>query len=414
MQYPSPDRPFAIKAINKLGGYAQSLGVKVPGLCPEKLIAKACTQTGLSDFGDPSFRTGLDHLVEALESEAHLSQIGRIGTHARLVDCLVVRLKLVEHRKRHPRVAEQKIVRPLFVLGLPRTGTTIFYELLAQDPAHRCPMSWEVDEPMPPARVETYTTDPRIAPVEKKLGQIELLAPGFKAMHEIGATLPQECVAMWASQFWGDVFGTPYHIPSYRRWTLEHGAAEAYRWHHQFLQHMQSEYALERWVLKTPPHLAYLDQLVAQYPDAALVWTHRDPMSVIGSLSSLSCTLRSAMSDQIDPVKTGKHESEYFAGLLARGVAQREAMQDQESRFFDVAFSDIITDPVSVIERMYAHFGFAFSDELRQRMQRYLDNRSREKHGKHSYALEDFGLSKERNGPLFSKYCERYGDFLTT
>jgi len=414
MQYPSPNRPFAIKAINKMGGFAQSLGLRVPSLDPDKLIEKARKQTGLSDFGDASFREGLERLVQAFESEAQLSQIGRIGAHRSLVDHLCTRLRLIDYRKRHAQVAQQKIARPLFVLGLPRTGTTIFYELLAQDPAHRCPMSWEVDEPLPPARPETYATDPRIERVEKKLAQLEVLAPGFKAMHEIGARLPQECVAMWASQFWGDVFGAPYHIPSYRYWTLEKGATEAYRWHYHFLQHMQSEYALERWVLKTPPHLAYLNELVAQYHDAAIVWTHRDPMSVIGSLSSLSCTLHSAMSDHIDPVATGQHESEYFSSLLGRGLAQREAMPDRASRFFDVAFKDIITDPVSIIEKMYAHFGFAFSDELRGRMQHYLDNRPREKHGKHQYKLEDYGLSKAKHGPLFSKYCERYGRFLET
>ncbi len=412
MRYPSPDQPAAVKAINKIGGVAQSLGMKVPGLDPEKLIAKARKRTGLVDLGDDSYHEGLDRLVEALEREARLSQIGRIGTQISLVNYLSNRLNLIEYRKQHTGVARQQIVRPIFVLGLPRTGTTIFYELLAQDLAHRCPMSWEVDEPVPPARLETFATDPRIERVEKKLAQLEVFAPGFKTIHEVGATLPQECMAIWSSQFWGDVFGATYHVPSYRRWTLEEGATEAYRWHEIFLQHAQSEYALDRWVLKTPPHLAYLNELVAQYPDAAIVWTHRDPMSVIGSISSLACTLQSAMSDHIDPVRTGQHETEYYSTLLGRGVSQREAMQDRDSRFFDVAFEDIITDPVSIIERMYAHFGFEFSDELRQRMQRYLDNRPREKHGQHQYALEDYGLSKERHGPLFSAYCERYGQFL--
>lgn len=412
MQYPSPDRPFAIKAINKLGGLVQSRFLRAPGLDPEKLIAKARKRTGLSDFGDDSFREGLERLVAALEGEARLSQIGRIGTRANLLGKLCTRLKLIDHRKRHPEVARQEIARPVFLLGLPRTGTTIFYELLAQDPAHRCPMSWEVEEPMPPAQPETYATDPRIESVEKQLGQVEVLAPGFKAMHEIGASLPQECVAIWATQFWGDVFGAPYHLPSYRRWTLEHGAVEAYRWHHDFLQHMQSGYALTRWVLKTPPHLAYLNELVNQYPDAAIVWTHRDPMAVIGSVSSLACTLHSAMSDHIDPMVTGQHESDYFSTLLKRGLEQREAMPDEDSRFFDVAFKDIITDPVAVIEKMYAHFGFEFSDDLRGRMHSYLADRPRAKHGKHQYELADFGLSKERHARLFSEYCERYGRHL--
>ncbi|MFN8625783.1 MAG: sulfotransferase [Candidatus Binatia bacterium] len=412
MQDPPPNRPFAIKAINKIGGVAQTLGLVVPGLDPENLLATAAKRTGLSDFGDRSFREGLEQLVAALEGEARLSQIGRIGTRARLLDNLCTRLQLIEYRQQHPKVAQQQIVRPLFVLGLPRTGTTIFYELLAQDPVHRAPMSWEVDEPMPPAQRETYASDPRIEQVDRKLAQVEVLAPGFKSIHEIGATLPQECSAMWATQFWGEVFGTPYYIPSFRRWTLEYGAVQAYRWHHQFLQHMQSEYARERWVLKTPPHLAYLNELVAQYPDAVIVWTHRDPLSVIGSVSSLACTLRSAMSDHIDPMATGPLEAEFFAALLKRGLEQREAMPDRSTRFFDVAFRDIITDPVPVIEQMYAHFGFEFSDGLRQRMQGYLASRPREKHGTHRYALEDYGLSAEKHGLLFSEYCERYARFI--
>ncbi len=412
MQYPSPDRPFAIKAINRIGGLGASLGIRLPGLDPDSLIARAQRETGLSDLGDDSFRVGLERLVEAIKSEAQLSQIGRIGAQANLVSELASRLRLVDHRARHIAVAQQKIVRPLFVLGLPRTGTTIFYELLAQDPAHRWPASWEVDEPVPPSRPESFDDDPRIERVEEKLGQVDMLAPEFKAMHEIGARLPQECVAIWGSQFWGDVYGAPYWIPTFRSWTLENGARAAYRWHHDFLQHMQSEHARERWVLKTPPHLAYLDDLVRQYPDAAIVWTHRDPMSVIGSVSSLSCTLRGAMSDHVDPLATGQKESEYFATLLQRGLDQRSAMPDAEKRFFDVSFSDIITNPVAIIEQMYEHFGFEFDDDLRKRMQSYLDSRPRDKHGRHQYRLEDFGLSEPKQGPLFGEYCRRYDDYL--
>lgn len=408
-RYPSPDQPFAVKQINRLGRGLRAVGLLTPRLSPDKLIAKACQQSGLSDFGNESFRLGLDKLCESLEREARLSQIGRIAAHSLLLHNLTLRLQLIEYRKQHPEVARQTIERPLFVLGLPRTGTTILYELLAQDPAHRSPMSWEVLSPVPPAREESFTTDPRIEAAEKHLNEIDLLAPGFKAIHEIGARLPQECVSLLAPHFISDQFGASYFIPEYRRWTLEQDMAAAYQWHYQFLQHLQADYHKTRWVLKTPPHLAYLDAIIKQYPDAALVQTHRDPVDVMGSISSLACTLHSAFSDEIEPMATGQCEAEFFSAMLNQGIASRDAMPDAGSRFFDVQFNDIVSDPIGVIESIYQHFNFSFTPEARAAMQRYLDHRPRDKHGRHQYRLEDYGLSRDQLGVLFGDYCQRFG-----
>ena len=165
----------------------------------------------------------------------------------------------------------------------------------------------------------------------------------------------------------------------------------------------------QRWVLKTPPHLAYLDTLIKQYPDAAIVQTHRAPMEVLGSISSLSCTLHSAFSDDIDPVATGQAEADYFSEMLRLGMEQRAAMADEDSRIFDIQFNDIISDPIKVIENLYSHFGFDFSDRVREAMQDYLNNRPRDKHGEHHYTLEKFGLSQMKHAPLFADYCERFG-----
>ncbi len=409
MQYPSPDQAAAIKLINQLGRGLGVLGLSKPVLLADKLIDQACKQTGLSDFGDDSFRLGLEKLCESLRGEARLSQIGRIGARKMLLANLKIRLQLTAYRKQRPEVAEQNIQRPLFVLGLPRTGTTILYELLAQDPAHRSPLSWEVDNPMPPARAETFTTDPRIDVAEKTLNEIEILAPGFKAIHEIGARLPQECVALLAPHFISDQFGASFFIPEYRRWTLEQDMTAAYQWHYKFLQHLQVDYRKTRWVLKTPPHLAYLDTIIRQYPDAAMVQTHRDPMTVLASISSLACTLHSAFSDNIDPVETGGKEAEYFAAMLQRGMDARAEIPDGEQRIFDVQFEDIIADPIAVIESIYQHFDFDFSTVAREAMQHYLDRRPRDKHGRHQYTLEKFGLSREQHGPLFRDYCQHFG-----
>jgi hypothetical protein len=409
MQYPSPNQPLGIKLINRIGRGLKTLGLAKPRLQPiDAIIQQAKKQTDLCDFGDESFVPALEKLAVSLEHEAQLSQLGRIAVHAMLLDNLKLRLRLTAYRKQRPEIAQQKITRPLFVLGLPRTGTTILYELLAQDPAHRAPSTWEVAQPIPPAQRQTYHTDPRITEVEKSVNRMEMLAPGFQAIHAMGATLPQECVALLAPHFISDQFGVSFYIPEYRHWTLEQDMSAAYAWHQQFLQHMQVDYMEQRWVLKTPPHLAYLDALIKQYPDAAIVQTHRAPMDVLGSISSLSCTLHSAFSDDIDPIATGQAEVDYFSEMLRMGMEQRAAMSDESSRFFDVQFNDIISDPIKVIEKLYAHFNFNFDAIVRQAMQDYLDNRPRDKHGEHHYTLQKFGLSEEQHGALFADYCKRF------
>ena len=409
MQYPSPSQPMAIKLINRMGRGLKKLGIEKPSLLPtETIIRKAKKQVGLSDFGDESFIPALEKLAVSLEREARLSQLGRIAVHGMLLDNLKLRLSLIEYRKQRPEIALQRITRPLFVLGLPRTGTTILYELLAQDPAHRAPSTWEVAQPIPPAQRASFYTDSRISEVEKSVKKMEFLAPGFQAIHAMGAELPQECVTLLAPHFISDQFGVSFYIPKYRHWTLEQDMTAAYQWHKQFLQHMQVDYMEQRWVLKTPPHLAYLDTLIKHYPDAAIVQTHRAPMEVLGSISSLSCTLHSAFSDDIDPVATGQAEADYFSEMLSLGMEQRAAMADEDSRIFDIQFNDIISDPIKVIENLYSHFGFDFSNRVREAMQDYLNNRPRDKHGEHRYTLEEFGLSQHQHGPMFADYCRKF------
>ena len=400
---------MAIKLTNRIGRVLKTMGIERPRLLPsESLIREAKKHTGLSDFGDESFIPALEKLAVSLEQEARLSQLGRIAVHGMLLDNLKLRLRLTEYRKQRPEVAQQQITRPLFVLGLPRTGTTILYELLAQDRAHRAPSTWEVAQPIPPAQRDSYYTDTRIAEVEKSVSKMELLAPGFQAIHAMGAQLPQECVTLLAPHFISDQFGVSFYIPEYRHWTLAQDMTAAYQWHKQFLQHLQVDYKAQRWVLKTPPHLAYLDTLIKQYPDAAIVQTHRAPMDVLASISSLSCTLHSAFSDDIDPVAIAQAEADYFSEMLRLGMEQRTDMPDEDNRIFDVQFDDIIADPIQVIENLYNHFGFEFSNAVRGAMQDYLDKRPRDKHGEHHYTLEKFGLSRHQHGPLFNDYCKRF------
>jgi Sulfotransferase family len=398
--------PAYIGLVNSIGRGVQRAGISWPKLNADKLIYKAQRRTGLDDFGDEAFREGLDKLVEALNEEAELSQVGRIAAHYNLLDYLCVRLKLVDRRQQRPDIPAQRIAPPLVILGLPRTGTTILYELIAQDPAFRSPASWEVSQPDPPPHRDSYLADPRISSNGRMLSWLERLTPGFNAIHAIGAQLPQECVYMLASQFASEQFSYMYHVPAYRDWLLAQDMTRAYQWHGQFLQHLQVDYSADRWLLKAPTHLANLKYLAAQYPDVSIVWTHRRPLEAVASFSSLVTRLRAGFSDEVDPWVAGQGELQHSAQVLQRGMLDRESLAS--GQVYDASFSKICSDPLAVVANIYAHFGWSLDADARSRMEVYLRKRPRYLYGKHHYTSGDYGLSTEQEAPLFDAYLKRH------
>ncbi|MBW2418253.1 MAG: sulfotransferase [Deltaproteobacteria bacterium] len=409
MEAPRPHRPLPIRAINAAGGAAARLGLRLPSLAEDALLEAARKQTGLRDFGQGGFRAGLHQLLASLERDAQLTTIGRSMARGQIGSALANRLQLVEHRKQHPEVGEQRIERPLFVLGLPRTGTTILYGLLAQDPAHRSPLSWEVAAPCPPPRPETYESDPRIARMDAEFDQLRRLAPGFDAIHPMAARLPQECVAITAMDFHSVQFGASYNVPSYEDWLTEQDLRPSYRFHYAFLQHLQSECARERWVLKSPGHLPFIGALLDVYPDAMIVQTHRDPLDVLASVSSLECVLRSAASDAVDPLEIGPQQVDLWSRTLRTGIEQRELATTHANQFFDVHFPELLADPLACVQRIYEHFDLELTKEAEEEMARFLADNARDKHGTHRYSLETFGIDAAVHGRGFDDYCERYG-----
>jgi hypothetical protein len=298
-------KPAAVRAINAIGAAVGRTGVR-PQLEVENLIAAARRRTGLADLGPAEFRIGLKVLVQSLEEDARLTTIGRVAARKRIVGLLETRLRIVDHRTRHPEVADEQISKPLFVLGLPRTGTTVLYGMLASNPAMRSPSSWEVARPFPPP---TSTEDPaRIAAMDKDFAGFLKVAPGLDAIHPLGSRLPQECLALQAPQFLSYEFPTTFAVPSYWAWLREQDLSPAYEFEKVFLQHLQSRHRGDRWILKTPGHLLWLDTLLAVFPDALLVHTHRDPTAVLASVSSLMHGFRSAMSDHVDKHAVGREQ----------------------------------------------------------------------------------------------------------
>lgn len=262
------------------------------------LVAAATEATRLSDLGEPTWQEGLDRLLEDLDRSANLSTLGAVIVETDLTAYLSNRLRILDWRARHPEVALGAVERPLVICGQPRTGTTILYDLLAQDPAHRAPLSWEVDFPVPPPASATYDRDPRIAESQAATDLVDVVIPGFTDFHPMGARLAQECVRMTGSDFRSMIFYTQYDVPDYERWLLhEADLAPTYRWHRMYLQHLQSEHRADRWLLKSPAHLWHLGALMAEYPDAVVIQTHRDPLKVIASVAALVAHLRQMASD---------------------------------------------------------------------------------------------------------------------
>ncbi|MFI5318125.1 MAG: sulfotransferase family protein, partial [Myxococcota bacterium] len=290
----------------------------------------------------------------------------------------------------------------------PRTGTTLLYSLLALDPAHRSPLSWEVDDPCPPAEGASYASDPRIAKSEWRFSQLRQLARGIQAIHPVGAALPQECIVITASEFTSIRFEMCFDVPTYQRWLLEAEMTGCYEWHRRFLQHMQSRYARERWVLKSPGHLGTIDALLAAYPDALIVQTHRDPRRVVPSVSSLEWTLRQVASDARDPHALGRQQLHAWSQTLRNGMRARERRIAQADQFLDLHFHEITADAVGCMRRIYDHFGLALTPELERSMRGYVAAHPREEHGAHRYTLEGFGLRAEEVDDAFADYTARY------
>jgi hypothetical protein len=371
---------------------------------------QACEITGCSDFGDDSWREGAERLLDALHGEARLNDLGSTIVDGEMLGYLTSRLGVVAERGVHPEIGDADVVPPVVIVGQGRTGTTILYDLLAQDPGTRVPLTWEVDRPCPPPETATYLTDARIDEVEATQAAVDLVIPGFRAMHPLGARLAQECVRITALDFRSMIFPTQYRVPSYARWLLhEADMTSAYRWHRVFLQHLQSRHPAERWVLKSPGHIWCLDALLAEYPDALLVQTHRDPLRIVASVSSLVATLRSLASDHTSIPEAAAEYAEYIVDGLDRSVTARDDGTVAADRVVDVNFDAFMAEPFATIRTVYERLGYELTAEAEQRMRAFLASNPQDKHGGHRYSWADTGLDEGEWRERARRYQECFG-----
>jgi len=407
-----PDHPNGsrlLRLVNAAGRPFLRNGFAWLRLEEKTLLDKAGERTGLDDFGDESFREALRVLLRAYNTEAELSFVGRICVRGDTVRMLSNRLRLVADRRRYPGMADEVIRRPLFITGLPRSGTTFLHALLAQDPAHRAPQVWEVMYPSPPPEQASYDADPRIGATARQLKWLDFLMPDFETVHMIGARLPQECIAITSHDFRSYTFESMYAVPSYRAWHDRQDKRREYEFHRQFLQHLQWRCPGKRWVLKAPSHLLALEALLQVYPDAGILLTHRDPLKVLPSCASFTEVMRRAFSEKVDKAALAREVRQRWVEGAGLAVKYRQAAGNLQHQLFDVRYGDLVRDPMGMVRRIYAHFDLELTAAAETAMQQFLWANPKNKGGVHRYSLEEFGLNPEAERRRFQFYLDFFG-----
>jgi Sulfotransferase family len=395
------------KALRLSDKVAEAFGWLDRPIEPDRLISVARRQTGLTDFGDTSFIGPLSRLLDSFSNESALSLIGRSATRWDVVRFLSNLLLLQDAFTRAPEIRDEPVRQPIFITGLPRSGTTFLHRLMMTDPANRAPAVWETIYPSPTAG----TQQQRIARVGRHLKSFEWLAPAFRSLHPLEATSPQECSEITAHMFRSLRFDTNYHIPSYRAW-LDADVLRnlpAYRFHKLFLQYLQHQDGVERrWVLKCPEHIFALQAIKSVYPDARLVFVHRDPVKVLLSQARLTEVLRQPFTRRLDPLTLGPDESRRWLDGTNRMMAVGDDAGLPEA-VCHVHHMDLISDPVSTVDGVYRHFGMTLPAPTSEAIERYVTQRPRGGYGEHRYRFEDHGLDEQRERARFRPYMVRFG-----
>jgi hypothetical protein len=381
-------------------------------LTESQVLGIAEEMTGLDDWGrDDSFRVGLRVLVDAIEAMQPPDR-WRHSFRRQIVHFLNQRLHMRDDEKRHPEILAGEIEKPLLIVGIPRTGTTLTHELLALDPTARAPANWEYAAPWPAPERETFAVDPRIAKVNASWrAQVEA-SPELASMLPMDANMPSECNDSMMYHFAGPNYWAWFKVPEHRTWTAETVAPGLYGTHRRILQQLQWRGPRGRWTLKSPGFIGDLSAIMDTYPDARLVWTHRDPATTIASLSSLVASLQNALLGEYpDPVELGRETRHLWASCLKRGV---EARKDPRvaAAVLDVPYAQLVADKVGTARRIHEHFGIEFTDEHRAGIEALEQVQPSSHFAKHSYTTDDFGIDVGSLREDLADYYDEFGDLV--
>jgi hypothetical protein len=378
----------------------------------DDLVARATEATGLTDFGDESFRPGLRALIAMYTTTARLTPQGRKSTRRRLVELLANRLRIENALRKHPEIRARRISRPVYLTGLPRTGTSALFNVLGRDPSSRPLLFWEGRHPDPLFGPDGVTlaaheagSDPRFVALSAALERGRQKNPAFSKIHYVRADGPEECVELLAHSLSSVMMGIEPLMAPYDAWFQAQDFHPQYAYYRDLLKMLDWQRPGARWLLKSPCHLWAIDVLLETFPDACIVQTHRNPLQIIASYCSMMATLM-AVRESFDPAELGPAVLEYLSRSVERAIAARE--RTDPKRFVDIQYRAFLADPMGTVERIYGAFGLELSPHAAGAMAGHLRENVQNKHGSHDYTLERYGLSKESVTTRLAAYIERF------
>jgi hypothetical protein len=411
---PGP-RPEWVRLVNEGGIVPIARAAAVP-FEPDVVLGEALARLGRAGadpaggvLGDPDFLEPLGVFCTAVEAEAELTVLGRWTTHRYLRRLLTVRRQLVEAVEADPGLVDEEVVEPIVVVGAPRTGTTVVHALLDADPAHRAPEGWELLWPVPSPEPDSAETDPRVGLAAEELALPQTVSSGLLAIHAYSGRMRKECLSAMAFSLRSEELISRTRVPSYVAWLQTADMTPAYRMHRLVLQVLQRRQPGRRWVLKSPVHLQSLPTLLATYPDARLVVTHRDPTAVLGSVTSLVATMRSAFSDRVDATEIGRYHLDLYGRSLDRLVDHVDAGLLPPGCTAHVHHAQVTDDGLGALTSVYDQLGLVLGASTRAAVIERLEAMPRDEHGSHRWDFADLGLDRAATAARFARYRAAFG-----
>ena len=389
-------QPPALRWFNRLGYPFRRL----VSLSPKRLTQAARERAGVDDSIEVEFGDAFEALLESVRFESDLHLAGRIAAYQDSLRLLITQLRMSETFKREPEIAQTVLPPPIFVTGMPRTGTSLLLNLLCQDPDHRALEYWEGFDPVP----RRGGREDQTRRTANMLRGLEYTSPGYQSIHPMEADNPEECVMLFMHTFTTPQFDIQYEVPSYMQWLNTIDRRPSYRHYRRQLQLLQHRRpAGKRMVLKDPSHLLALDVILDVFPDARIVHIHRDPVTAVASNCSLYAHTRAIFMRGIEPERLGDHVlNGIWPSALQRATELRAALPPE--RVIDVAYADLMREPLGTMVRLYEQLGLELSDEVRARLEAWLKDNPQDKHGVHAYSLAQYGLERSQVEERFADY----------
>jgi hypothetical protein len=376
-----------------------------------ELVEEALNRVTLDAHDLDGVRPGLEALAQSLVCETGLTAEGFQRARDGIDDSLRRLMAIRTDARLHPEISRVQIAPQVFILGMPRCGTSILHALMASDPQFRAPLMWEVAAPSPPPDAATFDTDPRARAFDDYV--TSAFAGEWQDVlkaHPIGSRVPQECGMILETAFRSANPAMLFRVPGFFEWFLQTDTSYGYEVHRAWLRHLQWRNPRERWVLKVQEHMYHMPELAAAYPHAVVVQPHRDPITVIASISRLIQVIRSNSFAVQDPVALGREMLQLWNHGLIRSMQYRAAHPELD--VYDMSYRELAADPVKAVRGLYDHFGIEFRPESEAGIRRWLSENPADKHGRHTYKLEDYGLTQRDVRDVYGPYMETYRDYL--